>query len=76
MKRTLDEPVIFCPRCLRTSTVKVQDSRIECDIGYAGDGTLGHSQVITKMYVDCYCEHCKIAFRLVPDKMKSFVIVY
>jgi hypothetical protein len=73
MKNTLDEPFIFCPRCLRTSTVRVQDSKIEVDVGSPGDGTIGYSQVITKMYIDCYCEHCKIVFRLIPTTLKPIV---
>ena len=73
MKDTLDEPFIFCPSCLRTSTVRVQDSKIEVDVGSPGDGTIGYSQVITKMYIDCYCEHCKIVFRLIPTTLKPIV---
>lgn len=73
MKETLDEPFIFCPRCLRTSTVRVQDSKIELGISSPGDGTVGSSRVISKMYIDCYCEHCKIVFRLIPTELKPII---
>lgn len=66
----MNEPFIFCPRCLRTSTVRVRDSKLELEVSSPGDGTIGSSQIISQMYIDGYCARCKIRFRLTPTGLK------